>query len=325
VSDRALVQGVVVGGTGGVWRVRTVDGQIVEASLRGRLKKSDSGRRSDGSLRRDTVSASESTLKLAVGDDVLLERAERGDAWVFVEIHSRRSKLARRAPGGAHGERVLAANVDQVIVVFAAVKPEPHPRMLDRFLVIAEANDLPARVVINKIEIADRAATEAMFAPYLKAGYDVDYTSVKQRIGLEPLHEAFAGRVVLLTGPSGVGKSSLLNATFPGANLRVGEISESVNKGRHTTVGAVMLELPGDPNGFVVDTPGLREVGLWEVPGDRIDWCFPEFRPFLGECRFGDCRHVREPDCAVREAVARRDVSSARYESYLMLLEGVRA
>jgi ribosome biogenesis GTPase len=306
--------GIVMSGTGGVWRVYLRDDRhAVDASLRGRLKKSreDPGDDAPG-------------LKLAVGDEVRVEPGSHGD-WSIVDILPRRSKLARRAPGGAHGERVLAANVDQVIVVFAALKPEPHPRMLDRFLVIAEANDLPARVVINKIEIADRAATEAMFAPYQRAGYPVHYVSVKQRIDLEPLHDAFAGRVSVLTGPSGVGKSSLLNATFPGANLRVGEISESVNKGRHTTVGAVMLELPGDPNGFVVDTPGLREVGLWDVPGDRIDWCFPEFRPFLGECRFGDCRHVREPDCAVREAVARGDVSSARYESYLTLLDGVRA
>jgi ribosome biogenesis GTPase len=147
---------------------------------------------------------------------------------------------------------------------------------------------------------------------------------VKQRIGLEALHEAFAGRVSVLTGPSGVGKSSLLNATFPGANLRVGEISESVNKGRHTTVGAIMLELPGAEGGFVVDTPGLREVGLWEIPADRLDRCFPEFRPLLDDCRFGDCRHVREPDCAVLDAVARGDVSAARYESYLMLLNDVR-
>src|SRR3954466_3893306 len=163
-----------------------------------------------------------------------------------------------------------------------------------------------------------------MFEPYRRAGYEVDYTSVKQRIGLEQLHDAFAGRVSVLTGPSGVGKSSLLNAAFPGANLRVGEISESVNKGRHTTVGAVMLELPGDEGGFVVDTPGLREVGLWEVPDDVLDRCFREFRPFLDECRFGDCRHVREPDCGVRNAVTRGEISAARYESYLSLLDDVR-
>ena len=303
-----LQSGVVLSGTGGVWRVHLRDERrAVEASLRGRLKR---------------TSDDAPGLKLAVGDEVRVEPGTHND-WSIVEILPRRSKLARRSPGGAHGERVLAANVDQVIVTFAAVKPEPHPRMLDRFLVIAEANGLPSRIVVNKIELADRAATQAMFAPYEKAGYPVDYTSVKQRIGLEALHEAFAGRVSVLTGPSGVGKSSLLNAAFPGANLRVGEISESVNKGRHTTVGAVMLELPGDEGGFVVDTPGLREVGLSEIPADRLDYCFREFRSHLDDCRFGDCRHVQEPDCGVREAVTRGEISAARYESYLMLLNDV--
>jgi ribosome biogenesis GTPase len=308
-----IERGLVLGGTGGVWRVHLADQQrVVEASLRGRLKKS-----------RDSGDGEPSGLKLAVGDAVRVEPGSHDD-WAIVEILPRRSRLARRAPSGAHGERVLAANVDQVIVVFAAVKPEPHPRMLDRFLVIAEANALPARIVINKIELADRAEVEAMFEPYVRAGYDVRYVSVKQRIGLESLHDTFAGRVSVLTGPSGVGKSSLLNATFPGANLRVGEISESVNKGRHTTVGAVMLELPGDPDGFVVDTPGLREVGLWEIPADGLDRCFPEFRPYLDECRFGDCHHTHEPDCGVRNALARGEVSAARYESYKLLLDDVR-
>ena len=306
-------QAVVLSGTGGVWNVRMDDdGRIVDASLRGRLKKS-----------RDVPGEEPTGLKLAVGDAVRIEPGAHGD-WAIVEILPRRSKLARRAPGGAHGERILAANVDQVVVVFAATKPEPHPRMLDRFLVIAEANELPSLVVINKIELADRRATEKMFSPYAAAGYPVHYVSVKSRIGLEPLHDAFAGRVSVLTGPSGVGKSSLLNATFPGANLRVGEISESVQKGRHTTVGAVMLPLPAD-QGFVVDTPGLREVGLWSIPSDRLDHCFPEFRPHLDACRFGDCVHVREPDCGVREAVARGEIPAARYESYLSLLADVRA
>ncbi|HET9426387.1 MAG TPA: ribosome small subunit-dependent GTPase A [Gemmatimonadaceae bacterium] len=311
MSDTA--RGVVLSGTGGVWKVHLDDRRAVDASLRGRLKKS-----------RDQPGEEPTGLKLAVGDFVRVEQSDHGD-WAITEILPRRSKLARRAPGGAHGERVLAANVDQVIVMFAAVKPEPHPRMLDRFLVIAEANELPSRIVINKIELADLSAVKAMFSPYELAGYPVHYVSVKSRLGLEPLHDAFAGHISVLTGPSGVGKSSLLNATFPGANLRVGEISESVQKGRHTTVGAVMLELPGAEGGFIVDTPGLREVGLWSIPSDRLDSCFPEFRPHLEKCRFGDCIHVHEPDCGVREAVARGEISAARYESYMLLLEDVRA
>jgi ribosome biogenesis GTPase len=301
-------KGVVLSGTGGVWRVHLGPNDIVEASMRGRLKKA-----------REQSSDESTTLKLAVGDEVRVESGGHGE-WTIAEILPRRSKLARRAPGGAYGERILAANVDQVIVMFAAIKPEPHPRMLDRFLVIAEANELPVRIVVNKIELVDAKETAAKFAPYEHAGYPVHYVSVKGRVGLEPLHDALDGRVSVLTGPSGVGKSSLLNATFPGANLRVGEISESVQKGRHTTVGSVMLALPGASGGFVVDTPGLREVGLSAIPSDRLDVLFPEFRPHLDHCRFGDCKHMAEPGCGVRDAVGRGEIDRARYESYRLLL-----
>jgi ribosome biogenesis GTPase len=318
-------KGVVLSGTGGVWRVRRDDGTVVEASLRGRVKKANSGKRADGSLRRDTVSAAAATLKLAVGDHVSLE-GEDGGAWAISEILPRRSRLARRAPGGGQGERVVAANVDQVVVVFAAANPEPHPRMLDRFLVIAEANGLAARIVINKVELVGGVeAARERWGVYERIGYQVHYTSVKQQLGLQSLHDALAGVVSALTGPSGVGKSSLLNAMFLGLDLRVGEISESVNKGRHTTVGAYLHPLPGDEGGYVADTPGLREVGMWALSPTDLDTCFPELRPFLEGCRFADCRHSVEPDCAVREAVASGEVSAARYESFMKLrdeLEG---
>jgi ribosome biogenesis GTPase len=327
MTDNTAEQGVVLSGTGGIWRVRRDDGEVVEASLRGRVKKSNSGKRADGSLRRDTISAAAETLKLAVGDRVLLEQDESGST-AIAEILPRRSRLARRAPGGGHGERVVAANVDQVVVVFAAANPEPHPRMLDRFLVIAEANDLKARIVINKVELVGGVdAARAKWSLYERIGYPVHYTSVKERLGLEPLHDAFAGVVSALTGPSGVGKSSLLNAMFAGLDLRVGEISESVNKGRHTTVGAYLHPLPDAQGGYVADTPGLREVGMWALSPTELDQCFPELRPFLSACRFADCRHSVEPDCAVRDAVSRGDVSVARYESFIKLreeLEGVK-
>ena len=326
MTDAQSDVGVVLSGTGGIWRVRRDDHEIVDASLRGRVKKANSGRRADGSLRRDTISSAASTLKLAVGDRVRLERDEADGATAIAEILPRRSRLARRAPGGGHGERVVAANVDQVVVVFAAANPEPHPRMLDRFLVIAEANELRARIVINKIELVGGVdAARSQWELYERIGYPVHYTSVKQRLGLAPLHDALAGVVSALTGPSGVGKSSLLNAMFDGLDLRVGEISESVNKGRHTTVGAYLHPLPGADGGYVADTPGLREVGMWALSPTELDQCFPELRPFLDGCRFGDCRHSVEPGCAVREAVERGDVNRARYESFIKLrdeLEG---
>ena len=206
-------EGVVLKGTGGVWHVRADSGETHEASLRGRLKQER-----------------EETKKLAVGDRVILEIDERGEHWAIAEILPRHSKLARREPGSGQGERIVAANVDQVVVVFAAAKPEPHRRMLDRFLVIAEANSLESRIVINKVELVDKEKIEREFGDYAVAGYPVHFTSVKQRIGLDELHDVLAGKTSVLTGPSGVGKSSLMNSMYPGLDLRVGEISESVNK-----------------------------------------------------------------------------------------------
>ena len=325
MTGATLTHGVVVSGTGGVWQIRTDDGETIDASMRGRLKKSNSGKRADGSLRRDTKLAASRTLKLTVGDDVHLERDSPAEAWVIAEILPRRSQLARRTPGGGQGERVVAANVDQVVVMFAAAKPEPHPRMLDRFLVIAEGNDLPARIIINKVDLVGEAAVRARFDAYTRAGYPVHYTAVKSGIGLAAARALFAGRRSVLTGPSGVGKSSLLNALFPGANLRVGAISESVNKGQHTTVGALMLPLPGGDNGYVIDTPGLREVGMWALSAEQLDRCFPEIRAVRDRCRFADCSHLVEPDCAVRDAVKTGTISAERYDSYLKLLDELQA
>jgi ribosome biogenesis GTPase len=277
--------------------VRTEHGEY-EAALRGRLKQGT-----------DT--------KLAVGDDVMVSPGGRGAQWTIEKILPRRSALSRRAPGGGPGERVVAANVDQVLVVFATAQPEPHVRMIDRFLVIAEGNRLAGLLVVNKIDLQDVAAARRRFGAYERAGYPVFYTSTRTGTGLPALHEALAGRTTALAGPSGVGKSSLLNALYPGLNLRVGEISQSVQKGRHTTVGAWLHPLPD--GGYVVDTPGLREIGLWGLLPSDLDACFPEFRPYIGACRFGDCTHRVEPGCAVRAAVSEGQIDSERYASYIKL------
>lgn len=292
-------EGIVLSGTGGVWQVRTDEGETHDVSLRGRLKRGTE------------------VIKLAVGDRVTISRDARDAAWAITDIAPRRSVLARREPSGRVGERIVVANLDQVVVVFAAANPEPHERMLDRFLVIAEANDLAAHIVINKAELVGEERVRERFADYVAAGYPLHLTSAKSGVGLDELHEALDGKVSALTGPSGVGKSSLMNAMYPGLDLRVGAISESVNKGRHTTVGAVLHPLPG--GGYVADTPGLREVGVWGLAADALDGCFPELRALAPECRFADCVHEAEPDCAVRTAVAQGRASAARYDSYRRL------
>lgn len=298
-----MIRATVLHGTGGVWHLMDDTGTERIARLRGTVKHA-------------------ADVKLAVGDHVMARAADGAETWTIVEILPRQSQFSRRAPGGARTERVVVANLDQVVVVMAIASPEPHPRQLDRFLVIAEGNDIPARIVINKIDLVPEAAARARFAVYEGLGYPVHYTSTKQPLGLDALHEALRARVSALTGPSGVGKSSLLNSMYPGLNLRVGAISASVNKGRHTTVGAFMHPLPD--GGFVVDTPGLREVGLWGLPSHSLDDCFPEMRTRRTDCRFPDCRHVSEPGCAVLAALAGGEVSEDRYRSYRTMLDEAR-
>jgi ribosome biogenesis GTPase len=297
---RLPLTGVVLSGVGGVWNVRASDGTVRDVRLRGRVKNA-------------------SDIKLAIGDDVMLEEDERGGSWTIAEILPRHSQLTRREPGTRYGERTVAANVDQVVVVFAAAKPEPHLRMLDRFLVIAEGNSLRPRIVVNKIDLVSEAEIAARFTDYVRAGYPLHLTSVKAAAGIQELRVQMTGRSSVFTGPSGAGKSSLLNTMYPGLNLRVGEISAALGKGQHTTVGALMHPLPDPGGGFVVDTPGLREVGLWGLAAAELDECFPEFRAHIGKCRFADCSHLAEPHCAVRDAVEADAISSARYDSYAKL------
>ena len=214
------------------------------------------------------------------------------------------------------GARPIAANVDQVLVVTATADPAPIPQLIDRLLVVAEANEIPAGVIVNKVHLDPGTMLQDRLR---RAGYPVHPTSVKSGEGLDDLRRALAARVSVVTGPSGAGKSSLLNAVQPGLGLRTGEISAKVRRGRNTTVGAVMLPLEG--GGYLVDTPGFSEVGLWGIDPGQLDSCFPEFRPWLSQCRYADCRHRTEPGCRIREALDRGEIDPTRYESYRVLLE----
>jgi ribosome biogenesis GTPase / thiamine phosphate phosphatase len=257
----------------------------------------------------------EEDKRIVVGDQVLLEG--RAPDLVVAAVEPRRTRLTRRSPGEQRS-RVIAANVDQAIVVMAAVTPEPNPRFLDRLLVACHHASIQPIVCINKIDQGVEAV-ETWISDYLDAGYQVLMVSARTARGMGGLKRTVTGRTTLFCGPSGAGKSALVNAIHPGYRLREGSISEATGKGRHTTSTAQLLALPD--SGFVVDTPGLKEFGLWDLAVDQLHACFPDIAPLIGQCQFGDCSHGTEETCAVRLAVESGRLSSRRYTSFLKLRE----
>lgn len=262
---------------------------------------------------------------VAVNDEVYFTDAGDGRGMI-TDILPRRSKFSRSAAGpkkqrktGKPYEQVIVANVDQVIAVFAAVKPAPKWNLLDRYIAGAESLDLPSVVCITKMDIADEEELSDAMRPYEEIGYPVVLTSAVDGTGLDEFRAALKDKVSVLIGKSGVGKTSLLNAIQPGIDLRVNEISEATGKGKHTTSHLEMFEF--DFGGSVVDTPGMREFGLWE--GDEVDiaYLFREMRPFIGECKYGyDCSHTHEPGCAIKDAVEQGRIDEHRYRGYLQMV-----
>lgn len=285
--------GTILERDGAVYRVATADGQV-RAVLRGKVKRDQP--------------------RVVVGDLVRLEPEAGGDIFGIAGVEPRRSLLARRVPEG-RGARPVAANVDHVFVVTATVRPDPIPQLIDRMLVVAEANALSAAVVLNKIDLDAGLLLEARF---MSAGYRVFRTSARTGGGIAGLRAALLGSTSVVTGPSGAGKSSLLNAIQPGLRLRTGDLSPKVQRGRQTTVSAVMIPLEG--GGYLMDTPGFSEVGLWGIEARELAACFPEMRLLVGLCRYADCHHVSEPECAVRAAVEDGRIAGDRYQSYQALL-----
>jgi ribosome biogenesis GTPase / thiamine phosphate phosphatase len=299
-----MASATVLRASGGVYDVELTDGTVAEASLRGRLK------------------LQQRTGDRVVAGDIVDVVAQADGALTIEAVTPRRSELARRAPGHGRRAKVIVANVDRIVIVFAAAEPEPNRRLLDRFLVIAEANELEPLIVLNKADLVSDDVTAALLAPYEAAGYTTLRTSVTTGRGIEELRAALAGARSVITGPSGVGKSSLLNSIQPELGLRVAAVSRAVGKGQHTTVTAELIPLDG--GGHVADTPGLRELGLWGIEPDQLPFCFPEFAPHVQSCRFTPCSHTHEPKCGVRAAIERGEIDPQRHESYTVLLAEAR-
>ncbi len=253
--------------------------------------------------------------RLVVGDRVVVRL--QGEDGVVEAVRPRRTALLRKAP---HGRRpqVLAANVDQALLVFAARIPTPRRGLLDRFLVACHHAGIEPVIVLNKVDQGvDEVA--AWLPVYDRLGYPVLLVSARTGRGLGQIKRRLLDRTTLFCGPSGAGKSSLLNAVYPGFRLKVGSLSEATGKGRHTTTTAELLPLPY--GGFVVDTPGLKEFGLWNLTREELEAAFPEIAARAPDCRFPDCSHSHEPGCAVRAAVEEGEIDPGRHASYLGLLE----
>ena len=281
---------------GGVYRVRLQDDREIEASLRGRLKQ----QRRTGS-------------RVVIGDIVTV--GSSGDAWTIESVEERSTELVRRGRGG-RAPKLLAANLDKAFMVVSAKNPDATVQLIDRLLMLGEASGMQSILVINKLDAPGAPEVEAIFAPmYQTVGYEVLSVSAETGVGVELLCQGMCEGTSTLIGPSGVGKSSLLNAVDPELELRTGELSRKTQTGRHTTVSSRIISLAC--GGLVADTPGFGDVALWGVAPEEITACFPEFAGPSELCRFRGCTHVHEPDCGVRAALEAGDIFDSRYQSYL--------
>ncbi len=320
-STVQLAEGLIVDGSRGLYAVETPDG-LLRCTIRGRLRKElEYGSRGGAGRQVKRVTVREHD-PVAIGDRVRV-LPTGGESGVIEQVVARAGgAFTRRDPNAGAGNLALTtvAGLDQLIAVFAACEPAPHLRLLDRLLVLAESQDIAALICLNKVDQQPDGWLLERLEVYRAVGYPVVMTSAATGAGVSELRGRLDGHTSAFVGPSGVGKSSLLNAVQPGLALRVSAIGETTHKGRHTTTGTRLVPLDGG-GGYIADTAGIRALALGAASLRQLDTCFREFAAYLGQCRLSDCTHLHEPDCAIRAAVANGSLDSERYESYGKLFD----
>lgn len=316
--QQPLLDGLIVKEQSGFYWVEAPDSSIYRCELRGRLK--EEAQASDIATIGDRV-------KFSIRETDGTGAQQEG---IIEEIYERRSALSRavrttgkRGAGQAEREHVLIANADQVVMVFAAAQPPPNLPLLDRLLVAGEKSEIEQlTIVVNKVDLEDPSNIDVAFAPYTQMGYPIIKTSAINNTGIEQVKTTLAGRISVFTGPSGVGKTSLLNCIQPGLARQVKSVSNVTDEGVHTTRDSALIKLESD--GYLADTPGIRNLNVWDVEPDELDAYFIDIAKYVTGCRFRDCTHTNEPGCAVRQAVKQGHVSRERYRSFIRLREELR-
>ncbi|WP_242927672.1 ribosome small subunit-dependent GTPase A [Pontibacter vulgaris] len=302
------MKGVVVKSTGSWYLVRDEKGQLHRARLRGKFK----------------LKGLKVSNPLAVGDRVEFDVETTGeDTAVIHKIEDRENYIIRQSTHKSAHAHIIAANLDQALLIVTLVSPRTSFGFIDRFLVTAEAYDIPTVLVFNKTDLYDddiREYQRQISYMYEQIGYKSLAVSAQNNEGIESINALLHGKTTLLSGHSGVGKSSLINLIVPDLDLKTSEISNFSDKGVHTTTFAEMFEI--DPETFVIDTPGIKELGIVDIPKNQLGHYFPEMRQLMNKCRFNNCTHFNEPGCAVIQAVRNSEISLSRYESYLSMLHG---